>query len=44
MMNKTCNLRKHMELWQSIAGTSFAPAYPTSIRGINELQTSPGIR
>jgi hypothetical protein len=44
MMNINRNLRKHMELWQSIAGNSFAPAYPTSIRGLNELQTSPGIR
>jgi len=45
MMNKTCNTLKHTGLWQSIAMVSFAPVYPSSIRGSNDNQErSPGTR
>jgi len=44
MMNKTCKSLKHMGQWQSIATVSFAPVYPTSIRGNDTLEYSPGTR
>lgn len=44
-MNKTCNLLKHNGQWSTIANVSFAPAYPTSIRGMNDSQEhGPGTR
>ena len=36
---------KHNGQWQTIANVSFAPAYPTSIRGSNDNQErGPGTR
>jgi hypothetical protein len=44
-MNKTCKTLKHMGQWQSLARVSFAPVYPTSIRGNNDSQEhGPGTR
>lgn len=36
MMNNTCISLKHMGLWSRVALASFAPAYPSSIRGTND--------
>lgn len=43
-MNKTCNMLKHTGQWLTIASVSFVPAYPTSIRGNDSQEYSPGTR
>jgi len=44
MKNFTCNqlAKGHMEQWLSTE--SFAPVYPTSIRGANDQRSGPGRR
>jgi len=44
MINFTCDAQKHMGLWSILAIESFAPVYPTSIRGTNDQRGSPGTR
>jgi len=44
MNNFTCNMPKHLGLWSILAVETFAPAYPTSIRGSNDQRGSPGTR
>jgi len=45
MKNLTCNMLKHQWLWSITAMTTFAPVYPTSIRGSEDNQRgSPGSR
>ena len=44
MMNFTLNILKHMEQWILTASESFAPVYPTSIRGTNDQRGYPGNR
>ena len=44
-MNKTCNMPKHTRLWSIETLVSFAPTYPTSIRGTSDNQPDdPGTR
>ena len=44
MQNFTCNILKHEGLWSIAAMNTFAPVYPTSIRGSNDQRGSPGTR
>jgi hypothetical protein len=43
MMNKSCNMQKHNGQWLTLA-ISFVPAYPTVIRGSNELSSVDNLR
>lgn len=42
MMNKTCNMLKHMGLWAIDSLAAFAPAYPSSIRGTENQRVARG--
>lgn len=42
MMNITCKKPMHTELWSNLAIESFAPAYPTSIRGFDNQRNHRG--
>lgn len=45
MKNFTCNILKHQALWSITAMNTFAPVYPTSIRGSEDNQRgAPGTR
>jgi len=45
MKHYTCHMPKHVSLWSIEAIGSFVPAYPTSIRGLNDNQRKgPGDR
>lgn len=37
-------MQKHLGLWSIMAIESFAPSYPTSIRGYNDQRGGPGTR
>lgn len=38
MKNLTCNILKQRGMWQTLAMNTFAPVYPTSIRGSEDNQ------
>lgn len=42
MMNSTCTLLKQRMQWQALAIGSFAPVYPTSIRGSEDNHRGQG--
>lgn len=42
MMNITCTMQKHLGLWSTLAIESFAPVYPTSIRGNDNQRDTRG--
>jgi hypothetical protein len=44
MNNFTCTSLKHQVLWSNQAIETFAPVYPTSIRGANDQRGDPGTR